>query len=297
MEDNYTGDVYIAVVGPETEFGVARDSIHNIRRRQGDSGPHFVRATKGFEARQMHLNSFIQGKHDFILFLDHDMTFPPDTLERLRSHGKPYVSGLYMRRRYDPIAPIWFEDNPAGEWPFQPYSRDPERGRLHKIGASGWGCILVHREVILAVRELLNGEEEIIEDDMDVWPYDLQRVLRVIRLLGKLPTNWQIGERDLRRYVHKCATVLQQEIRPLRGKKDNVGSDIRFPFFAKAAGYQLYGDPDVRCGHILFYPLTPDDYSALTDEQRNAMHRGIAGKVEDAREQWHERIAALRGQA
>ena len=37
-DDSYTGDVYIAVVGPETEFGVARDSIQNIRRRPGDSG-------------------------------------------------------------------------------------------------------------------------------------------------------------------------------------------------------------------------------------------------------------------
>lgn len=289
----YTGDVYIGVVGPETEYGLARDSIHNIRKQPGDSGPHYIRGTKGYETRQLHINKFIAGKHDFILLLDHDMIFAPDTLERLRSHKLPYVSGYYMRRRYNPIVPVWFDDNPAGEWPFKPFTDDPERGRLVRLGASGWGCVLVHREVILKVRELLKGEPEVIEDDMDVWPYDLQLMTRTIRHLSKLPTAYNLNERQLRRHVRKCAQILQREFRPLRGDKEPVGSDIRFPFFAKQAGYQLYGDPDVRPGHVLHYPLSPDDFSGVPQEARNGLHEQIERDTNEARRAWRNTMKEL----
>ena len=51
--------------------------------------------------------------------------------------------------------------------------------------------------------------------------------------------------------------------RLLRGAKtDSIGSDIRFPFFAREAGYTLMGDPDVRPQHMLNYPLAVEDHMA-----------------------------------
>ena len=273
MGQNYQGSVYTGVVGPETDYSKAWRSILDIQKRPGDSFPQFFKGTKGYELRQMHINKFIDSEHDFILMLDHDMTFEPDTLERLRSWGKPYVSGLYMRRQFDPIAPIWFTDNPDGLWPSEPYVTDPERGRLHKIGASGWGCVLIHREVILNTRPLLKGEPEVIEDDMDIWPYDLDTVF----------TALENGDLD----------TLRNEIRPLRGDKIPVGSDIRFPYFAKAAGYQMYGDPDVRPGHILYYPLTPDDFSGTPDDYRANLLEATSEKINSARGEWLDKIGRL----
>jgi len=96
--------VYIGVVGSDLEYGSARDTIEAIVRRPGDS-IQYVRATKGFEARQRHIDAFMATHHDFICLLDQDMVFQPETVAHFRSLNKPYISGFYLRRLTDPIAP------------------------------------------------------------------------------------------------------------------------------------------------------------------------------------------------
>lgn len=264
-EQLYVGEAFIGTVGPETIPAECRDSIDSILRRAGDLPPCHTYATKGYEARQMHINTFLyKTKKDWLLLLDHDMTFPPGTLEQLRQHGKPYVSGYYMRRSTKPIAPVWFK--PFQSWPMEPWGKQPEKGKLHELGASGWGCILIHREVLERVRdEILKDEPHVIEDDMDVWPYDLAVVMKALGTLRALVAD-KPRVAILRPALAECYRVLAHEIRPIRGRKEPVGSDIRFPFLAKACGYTLWGDPDVRCGHNIQYRLSPDDYEAVTAE-------------------------------
>jgi len=270
----YSGTAYLGVVGPEQDFAAAWKSIANIKKRPHDAGPFFFNGTKGYELRQLHINKFLESDHDWLLLLDHDMTFPSDTLERLRSHGKSFVSGLYMRRQIAPMAPIWYYHNPDNEWPNHPYATVPERGKLHQIAASGWGCMLVHRQVIEDTRPILKGEPEVIEDDMDIWPYDLDTVFEAL----------DRGDID----------TLRQELRPLTGQKSTVqGSDLRFPFYARQAGHQLWGDPDVRCGHLLFYPLSPDDFERADPDYLSELRDKNAERVTQGRELWRQRVTAL----
>lgn len=282
-ESRKEASVYIGVVGSDMEYGSCGDSIRNINIRQGDRRPQYIRATKGFDARQAHIDRFLASDYGAILMLDSDMTFAPDTLEKLRSHGMPYVSGYYMRRQYRPIIPVMFEYNEHNEWPYHPMTRDPRPGELHKIGASGWGCVLVHREVFVAVEPLLKGEPFVIEDDMDVWPYDLDVMMRLIRILNTTE--------DMQK-IKLAAKLLKREFRPLRGMKDNVGSDLRFPFFAKQAGYDLYLDPSVRPGHKINYDLTADDYTAATGKQVQVMQE-VSDDVLFGRTKWRRRMEEL----
>ena len=105
------------------------------------------------------------------------------------------------------------------------------------------------------------GEPFVLEDDMDVWPYDLARILAAMRGLRTLTTETNaLSLETLRRSVDEYTCVLEQEIRPLRVLKEHIGSDIRFPFFAREAGYRLMGDPAVQPAHIVNYPLDPSDY-------------------------------------
>ena len=289
----YTGTVYIASVGGDLEPGQSRDSIENLARRTGDSRPVFVRATKGYEARQTHLNNFIsKTTHDFILLLDHDMVFPVDTLERLRRHKLPYISGLYLRRTYAPMGPVWYRPFNGKQFPMEPWMGSIERGRLHEIGASGWGCILLHREVILAVRALLHGEWEVLEDDMDIYPYDLAAIMGAIRGLRTLADE-KPSLPTLRPALEHHTSVLEQQIRPLRADREPVGSDIRFPFFARLAGFKMYGDPDVRPGHVLYYPLSPDDYDGAGPEYHGEQYKAMHRRVLDERRQLRKQKAAL----
>jgi len=253
----YQGSCYIGVVGSETENGQCRDSIAAIQKRRYDEGPYFIRATKGYEARQTHLNKWYEGtKRPFMLLLDHDMIFPPNTLEQLRTHGLPYISGWYPRRLV-PTLPVWFDNGEPGVMPMRPMTAIPEDRALYPIGASGWGCILIHRDVVTATRKLLKGEPDIIEDDMDIYPYNLGKLLQarkaIIDSLSGKPITQKRAARALETIVN--------EIRPLRGVKDSVGSDIRFPFYAKLAGFQLWGDSGVRCHHMVNYPIKWEDYT------------------------------------
>lgn len=253
----YTGSAYIAVVGSENEYGPARDSIEAIRKSKKDAGPFFNRGTKGYEGRQTHLNNWYNGtKHPFLLLLDHDMIFPEDTLERLRANKAPFVSGFYMRRILNPVLPVWYERAPDGVMPMKPWAHALEKDKTYPIGASGWGCILIHRDVVTATRKLLKGEPDIIEDDMDVWPYDLQKVIKARKLIVDSAKGKPMNEQQIKFVLE----TFVNEIKPLRGVKDCVGSDIRFPFFAQLAGFPLLGDTGVICKHDVHYGVGLDDW-------------------------------------
>lgn len=252
--------VYIGVVESEIEYGQCRDSIENIQIRQGDIPPVFIRATKGYEARQQHFNNWLEKTDcEAMLLLDGDMIFPKETLENLRSRDLPYISGAYLRRTYAPPAPVWFED--GNTFPYKPYSTKFEADKLYKVGASGWGCIFIRREVVEAMKPLLKGEQFVIEDDMDIYPYDLKRVLGAIQAIEEGDIN--------------AVKILREEIRPLRVVKDLVGSDIRFPYFAKMAGFDLWLDTSVLCGHMLNYQLHPYDYINTPDETVQALSKAV----------------------
>ena len=290
MKD-YEGSVYIGIVGGDHDYPTCRDSIQALNRGPKDD-MCFMRSTKGYEARQIHLNQFMESKHDFMFLMDHDQVFPADALDRLRAHKIPYVSGYYMRRRNNPITPVWFKWLPKNKFPQVPWVGDPERGKLHKLGASGWGCLLVHREVIEAMQPILKGEPEIIEDDLDVWPYDLGVIMAALKALGMLVEE-NPPEEFLKPSLKAHVQALQKEIRPLLVDKSViVGSDIRFPFYAREAGYTLMGDPDCRCAHILDYALTPDDYaSAMAVATPEAM-AGLRKMIGDEVKRDAERVRA-----
>ena len=258
MKDKqYTGSVYIAVAGSENENGPARDSIEAIVKQRRDTGPHFNRGTKGFEARQTHLNNWYdKTKHPFMLMLDSDMYFPTDTLQRLRIHKAPFVSGFYMRRTTNPVLPVWYEQGKPGVMPIKPFTAALEKNKTYPLGASGWGCILIHRDVVTQTRKILKGEPEIIEDDMDIFPYDLNKILRARKFI----LNAAKGQKLTEKQVQFTMETFANEIIPLRGVKDSVGSDIRFPFFAQMAGFPLLGDTGVMCQHVTNYGVGMDDW-------------------------------------
>jgi len=256
---NLTGTAAICVAGAETELGRSYRSIMGIRRRPGDAEPTFGEFTKGVEAREYFARKLLEGEHAFILYLDGDMEFPPDALERLRGHGLPCVSGLYYRRGWQRgayIKPIWYEDDPEFSWPMMPFRELPQTGHLYRLGATGFGCWLIHRSVFEAIEPMLKGEAFCLEDDMDVWPYDLAAVVD--------------GE---------------EKLKPLRGVKSRVGADLRLSFFIRTAGFTIWGDPGVSCGHYIPYPLGIADVAGYMSETRQEFARITTQELQALREQ------------
>lgn len=121
------------------------DSIQEIR-----SGPNISRA------RNMMCRKFMEDQTaEWLLMIDSDMVFAPDTLDRLiavahRKH-RPIVGALCFSEGDDggdPYSTMYelIEKEP-GFPAFVRYSQWPDDAMV-RVGATGTGCLLVHRDAL-----------------------------------------------------------------------------------------------------------------------------------------------------
>jgi hypothetical protein len=82
---------------------------------------------------------------DYLFAVDHDVTFPRDTLVRLMAHDKDLVAGIY-RQRVEPQAIEIFDLAQQR----MDISEVANRG-LVEIGGCGFGCVLVKKKVLEGV--------------------------------------------------------------------------------------------------------------------------------------------------
>lgn len=92
---------------------------------------------------------------DWLLFVDTDMTFDPDLVDRMvkaaHPEKRPILGALcFSLQRGDVAAPTLYtfrEDGLVGRM------LDYPRGKVVQVGATGTGCLLIHRKVLEAVRD------------------------------------------------------------------------------------------------------------------------------------------------
>lgn len=89
---------------------------------------------------------------DYVLWLDSDMVFEPDILERLLQDTEKgdIITGLYFRRSA-PFSPVLYDqlelkDNKPA---FTEFSEIPED--VFEVGGIGFGCVLMPTDVLLGV--------------------------------------------------------------------------------------------------------------------------------------------------
>ena len=113
-----------------------------------------------YEARNRLTYMALSKKYDYLMFLDSDMVFEPDLLDRLMADmkdGKEFVSGLAFKRRL-PTTPVILKSvewKPASKTEgishkveyFENYPRES----LFQIGGCGFGCVLIKTDLILEV--------------------------------------------------------------------------------------------------------------------------------------------------
>lgn len=97
---------------------------------------------------------------EYLLFLDADMTHPPDAAHRLVRHGLKLVTGSYVTRR-PPFFTVAMVKTGEGATAYDSVSKvhgQRLRGLL-PIDAAGAGVLLVHRQVLLDIRKLVGGDD------------------------------------------------------------------------------------------------------------------------------------------
>lgn len=109
-----------------------------------------------YDSRNRLASMAVQMEADYILWLDSDMVFEPDTLERmmkvLDEHPEvDILSGLYFRRGH-PFTPVLFSKLEIGEdglLDFADYNDVPDE--LFEIAGCGFGCVLMRTECLLDI--------------------------------------------------------------------------------------------------------------------------------------------------
>lgn len=128
-------------------------------RRLPDTYTSISQCTLIHDARNEFASIAIQHGFDRILWIDSDMTFPPDLLERLSRHldnGKFMVCGLYFKRVL-PTGPVIYcrqerqTDPELGEH-IRPVSyTDYPRNQTFEIDACGFGAVMTDVALVRAV--------------------------------------------------------------------------------------------------------------------------------------------------
>jgi len=94
-------------------------------------------------ARETAARNCLDGKYEWLFFIDSDMTFPPDTLKKLLAHDAPIVSGLAFKRQWPPRPTIYKADDDD----MNTIRNLTEWEEIQPIDAAGCACLLIRREV------------------------------------------------------------------------------------------------------------------------------------------------------
>lgn len=113
-----------------------------------------------YDARnQLALQAINEG-HDRILWLDSDMVFDSDLLDRLSAdmdEGCDFVSGLYFKRKppFDPCIYKTCGYTAEGQElkPFADIYKDYPKDQLFEIAGCGFGGVLMKTEVVKKIRD------------------------------------------------------------------------------------------------------------------------------------------------
>lgn len=98
----------------------------------------------------------IKNEADYVLWLDSDMVFDADLMERMmktvQENDLDMLTGLYFRR-VSPYTPVLFDElQPKGKgWHWTDFKTIPEHG-LFEVGGCGFGCVLMSTEVLISVQ-------------------------------------------------------------------------------------------------------------------------------------------------
>ncbi|MBI1970375.1 glycosyltransferase [Candidatus Woesearchaeota archaeon] len=105
------------------------------------------------DGRNMIRNVFLKHQYDALLFVDSDVMLPPDALERLLSHHKEIVIGVYLHNTIindaQHIMPVVYVFHDKEKGLLRQLRQDEVvEGRLIEAAAGGMGCVLITKSVM-----------------------------------------------------------------------------------------------------------------------------------------------------
>lgn len=177
---------------------------------------------------------------------------------RLRTHGKSIVSGLYTGRDVEGRA-VYAEAlvrSPAGDAENK-FAHEGPHDILKPTEWAGFGCMLVHRDVFLAIKEKYPHLAPQRGDDKFHFFSNVSDAL--VQAVPELKSKLAAAQEEAKGGSHeKLVQLLQDAVRQIedadsRVKRESVshqGEDRTFCLRARNAGHQTFVDLGLVCGHV-----------------------------------------------
>lgn len=129
-----------------------------IAYKGGEVDVKYLKASLVYDARnQLVKYAREKGGYDYVLWLDSDMTFEPDLLDRLLEdiEGRQAVTGLCFGRR-PPFNPCIYKEldvKTEGKLitPFRTVYDDYPRDSIFEVEACGFACVLMRMDILEAM--------------------------------------------------------------------------------------------------------------------------------------------------
>ena len=157
-------------------------------RKVGHTAYGITESTVIHDARDVLAKTAVEGNYDRVLWLDSDMTFRSDLMERLMAdmdEGREMVTGLYFQRRL-PVRPVIYEaisyDGETGAAQF--YKHFP-KDEIFEIAGCGFGGCITSVKLLRRVFEKYKRPFEPLPDLGE----DLSFCWRVHQIGGKIWCN------------------------------------------------------------------------------------------------------------
>ena len=118
--------------------------VQKLDRDGVDCDVCFKGGTLVYNAREALAAEAINGGYTHVLWLDADMVFNPDVFDKLYSHGKPFVTGVY-KSRHAPYKSCIFKTLE----PDERVEQFPDE--LFEVEACGFGIVLTETQMLYDV--------------------------------------------------------------------------------------------------------------------------------------------------
>ena len=128
-----------------------------------DVSHYFTQNSHVAEARSTIANACAETGVDWMLWLDDDADPPRDLLKNLMASDKQFLAPTFFRK-LPPYSPCCFEIGPRrADGRFDTVTCDPDPPRLFRADATGFHTVLMHRSVLVKVRERLGPKAAFFE--------------------------------------------------------------------------------------------------------------------------------------
>ena len=130
-------------------------------RRVGETKITISCSSLIYDARNHMARRAVDEGFDRLLWLDSDMSFEPDLMERLSARldeGRDFVSGLYFTRKA-PVRPVvyqecgYYQKDDGAAFPVAVWYDDYPRDTIFEVAATGFGGVMMTTECVKKVAD------------------------------------------------------------------------------------------------------------------------------------------------